>query len=542
MNKYIYVIQALTDENGELYPNYVYKNTDKGRIYFSESLIELEPSEYHKYGISQFKGAGKIQHGGAGDEVKNESVRCEFTPWIMLKNVLNNVVIQNFGELKINQDIITPFLDDVIIKYGKTYYNFDKTIGEHINTMLKEGVIFNGEILSKRYQFQKNSIVYCINEYCCRPAKIDSVGKQRQECEKCTAYRTKGGDQPDGFKIKFDATGSTPLLPNKKITNILIEPIKVDISYTRLCFNNYIKSYWSDLPLRNDGCKFTDSEVKVVDQLNNNPLTEFTYIVPKPKEEKQPKKGAIIAKPKKPPFPPLPLLPVGSIQPIHLLDSFTRYTCELSHDYKTYQSDIYQLDHKDGDHFNNVITNIMVLCTNCHAIKTNLQNDKGTGSEGTQVKTEILGIVDDAPKLNSEIQKFILDRKNYIKASYYGDDSKKLEFADLYDGFTYQETESSLAEKKRIKATENKKQKEIEKKIEADKANHKFFYPNYEQIYNNVLAMNDLVKLKEFIKKNKSKSINSINARTLDTIKLAVRNVLISKDLEKSAQSAAAQP
>ena len=42
---------------------------------------------------------------------------------------------------------------------------------------------------------------------------------------------------------------------------------------------------------------------------------------------------------------------------------------------------VLELDHKDSDHFNNELSNLQILCPNCHALQTRLRKQNGPVSQ-----------------------------------------------------------------------------------------------------------------------------------------------------------------
>jgi hypothetical protein len=124
-----------------------------------------------------------------------------------------------------------------------------------------------------------------------------------------------------------------------------------------------------------------------------------------------------------------PVYETVSINPV----SKNRYFCELSEYYSHYPSDIYELDHKDGNHFNNIITNIMCLCKLCHAIKTKLQRDNATSSQGTVLQRDIYKMLSDRQKFDEYIKGFLEARKAYLRDRVDCDAVEKKLFEENYD-------------------------------------------------------------------------------------------------------------
>jgi 5-methylcytosine-specific restriction endonuclease McrA len=57
-------------------------------------------------------------------------------------------------------------------------------------------------------------------------------------------------------------------------------------------------------------------------------------------------------------------------------------------EYSNLPSDVYHLDHIDGDHFNNVPDNIETLCSICHARKGKESGDFNSQKASSRVKKE----------------------------------------------------------------------------------------------------------------------------------------------------------
>ena len=57
-------------------------------------------------------------------------------------------------------------------------------------------------------------------------------------------------------------------------------------------------------------------------------------------------------------------------------DNIFGFTCPMDKSrYNEFPSDIYDMDHKDGDHFNNTPENLITICKICHARKGKEQGD-----------------------------------------------------------------------------------------------------------------------------------------------------------------------
>jgi hypothetical protein len=314
-------------------------------------------------------------------ELKLDSIKESGTKYTFYRNLLRKILPQTFStsysKVKITSDITKllkyPQVSLRAIPDSKSnesikHYDFSGIDGTELKTIIGE-LIRGGEDVPMISQYGGEKIAFCINLYCFRPARFDEVGKQRQECNQCKAhFIEKKIDPLTGLKNipkrEFN-TGyywsEKPIINKPNYFSVNNDLRKIELSYTNMCYNNFNPSYWGVLPARKNGDDIKAAEAK---------QDEFQYIVPLTAEQKLLKKE-----------------PVRVSQRVNIKGA--PYRCELTHYYLEYPTDHVELDHKSGDHFNNVIENIMPLCKMCHGMKTKLQGDKGIGSEGTKIAKRI---------------------------------------------------------------------------------------------------------------------------------------------------------
>jgi len=353
----LYVINHHFDENNNEYPNYYIDNNNGINIYYDIYLDKIDEKDYNKFGInkSTFSGSGSMIGGmmvggiGEAEEEKQEDSIIEASQWTLIKNILLSVSYQAyFGmnfEYKLQSDKLIKILLDknLYIKWGKWYYTF-KNISNFcikeiaINILCQTNVV---NIQRKAYYSNKKN-QNCLNIFCLNSAKYDEGIKQRQECSTCEGYRNNPkATRPIGFHFKWKEYN----IGEYNIREI-IESIKyVDTAYTNMCHNNFNPSYWDTTTVKRNGNKLIEPNYK------------FEYINKKD----------------------------GMAYPIKI--NGKDYRCELMRPWNSYGKGIIELDHINGKHQENSIDNINPLCKICHAIKTDLQQDKankeGTGNAAT---------------------------------------------------------------------------------------------------------------------------------------------------------------
>jgi len=183
-------------------------------------------------------------------------------------------------------------------------------------------------------------------------------------------------------------------------TLIDMEPSPIIRNYVKMCYNNFNVSYWDAMD--NDVLKkrlkatiFDDIDLKLFKKNIKSNLKKledefkFEYNIPNPIKN-------------------MPSIGKGVIN----------YKCELLNSYSYYPTDIYDLDHKDGDHFHNYTSNIISICKICHGIKTKLQNDKGIKSENYftgLLISNILTISNKNQTVYDYIIKRVVARRTFIR-------------------------------------------------------------------------------------------------------------------------------
>lgn len=464
-------IMPLTENENETVPLNYYYNAITNK-YYDVLLDEIPESEYHLYDINQPKmnkledimdGAGQIGGEGeleeskgdevikiSGEEVPNKEARrveaisnikeigenniTMMTPQTIIKNLLTLFVIQSYDnndkKRKEYCKLLSNFFrnnDPSILRNNGSFYKFDSSF------VIKQTTIFNGKkiplfksktpmeaiLLSittksnkekgitgykRAVQYDINKFVLCINENCYRSAHPNSTPGQRQECTTCENFFNKNkGKHNYGMKIslipviKKKATSKKKAAAEddndvKDITLIKMEPAPIIRNYIKMCYNNYLPNYWaslsnSKLAKRLRGTMF-DDKIDIFKKDINKNLKDlkkaFIFEFKDPETQKMVK---------------------------------INYSCELDNNYNYYPTDIYDLDHKDGDHFHNYMSNIISICKICHGIKTKLQNDKGIKSQNYftgLLISNILSISNNKQTVYDYILKRIAARKGFL--------------------------------------------------------------------------------------------------------------------------------
>ena len=293
-------------------------------------------------------------------------------------------------------------------------YIFDPNDSDEIYNLIKAYFFNSGDFL-KKCQYEINKTTWCINKYCYRAAHFDRVGKQRQECDQCKNYFTykKSKTNPKGYSISdFELeTGEVVLKLYEENT---------ELAYSLMCYNNYNVSYWKkrvktntgyklEMPDRLDGITFKQVTNKEWDYTPEQYFKEYNKID---------KRYIFDYNVFKQPFKDIVHLSYNYLNAYNTpYINKLQYRCELKNRYNSYPSDIYELDHRDGDHHNNVASNIMCLCKLCHSVKTKLQRDKATESEGTRTVKDIYELLSNKNSFQEKINKKIADRKIFIQDS-----------------------------------------------------------------------------------------------------------------------------
>lgn len=200
--------------------------------------------------------------------------------------------------------------------------------------------------------------VACINWHCpnkATPGPVTASAKMRQECSKCT-------DRKDDSAIIM---GYSSELKNKILT-LTKEPII--FVCPRYCKN-------SEFNVDTKTWKITKKE-------NPKPISW--------KNEKDP----------------------NNITSGRLMDQFgDPFFCPISADkYRTLRSGAFQIDHKNGNHWDNSWKNVQSLCSICHDTKSSLSGDKASKAKkkGKESSDTITTIID------NEINQFLAPRKKKV--------------------------------------------------------------------------------------------------------------------------------
>lgn len=230
----------------------------------------------------------------------------------------------------------------------------------------------------QKYMFFFNKAVRCMNLYCYRPARSGAKAtttKQRQECKKCTNYRTLfyalGPDHQDTIKIR-------PMGINITESNIGInialkcELKNVELIYEKFCYNNRNPNYWTSLK----GIDYERGKNRGLKSTTYSDIKEDVSILYFDKKLKQDTE-----------------LEIRAYNPKKKKEYKRYYVCELNHNWDAYPNDIIEIDHISGNHKDNRPENIQPLCKMCHAVKTYLAEDKaeaGTSISATDAYFEAL--------------------------------------------------------------------------------------------------------------------------------------------------------
>jgi hypothetical protein len=428
---------------------YVNNDDSKNIIYYDDYLNVISPKDYAKYNINPSSFIGGSKKNRAVSKIDKTALfsGIQASKWELFTTIMRSVAIPLIGKNIITgednelyeKDIIkkekgkpdiieresfTTKLLKILTKQNmivyfnnkkektKRYYSFTEIDSKILKSIIDSYIIYSDGNETQKAFISENKAVRCLNFFCPRFAKFDDPPKQRQECSSCANYRTdpEKHNNPAGWQIEYE--------PIKKgdIDIYYFKLLEVDVMacYTNMCHNNFNPSYW----IKPDGTMLTHkingktpNEDKETDE-NGNLVYKFTYMKPllaekritgqipilkdvpkKDKNDKTPKDPDIyLRKDGKIQFKPISKeqkiwkkFIKGRIKNQELLVNGTPYRCELTRPYKSYGKGIIELDHKDGDHHNNVISNIEPLCRICHGIKTDLQLDKVAG-EGENYK------------------------------------------------------------------------------------------------------------------------------------------------------------
>ena len=231
--------------------------------------------------------------------------------------------------------------------------------------------------------------VFCININCYRYAigNGPTTSKQRQECTTCKSRKT-DNDIINGYRFTL-----TDIDKDNPKRTIIIDKLPIYFVCPRYCVNNFYQ-YRSD--------KEKKDILNAIEEFKvNSPYTEFdetwfsiiTGISVKLQEREHP--IDVITKEK---------IATYLYNPTGIYEGQDFY-CPI--DYKKYEScpsGIFDVDHINGNHFDNTYMNVQTLCKICHEIKGLIAGDKSTGKSKKKEKDEGL-----AGKITSEISKYLDD-------------------------------------------------------------------------------------------------------------------------------------
>jgi len=349
----IYIINNEIDENNRFYPNYYIDDSDKNNLrYYNMFLVEFTNKDFNKYGINNKQnGRGKKIIGGSVEDRADyqEVVKEQATRWKFIVDLLRCISFQPYGDKsqtdyknKRTKLLSILLINDLRIKFGSKYYDFSK-LSPFCRQEIADQALCNSKKKKRKALYNEFHAVNCLNFFCLRAAKFDKDVNQRQECPACDKYRTTpNSSRPLGWIFFFEERD----LKGDTIVEIYASYKYVKASYTNMCHNNFNPTYWGPTKVKINGSTIKD-------------VVPFTYI---PKSSKEERLNNIKHSPE-------PVIIDGK-----------PYECELMRQWNKYGKGLIEVDHKDGDHHNNTLSNIAPLCKICHGIKTDKQQDKSAGS------------------------------------------------------------------------------------------------------------------------------------------------------------------
>lgn len=323
------------------------------------------------------------------------------------------------------------------IRYGKGYPFFipekvDSGLYKNYWINLEEIIIerftqtMDGE--TRKFQFAVEALgkrVYCVNTHCFRPTNwgpTTASTKQRQECSLCDKRR-KNNIVNTGFFIDFDYQF------DKKEKVLLIAKAPIIYNVYNYCVNNRI---------------LKDTE----DEPRGPPISVLPHA-----DKNNPDAKEI---------------------PLHD-NKGNLFYCPISRNIYPLVDSIYDVDHIDGNHFNNTLENIQILCKICHNVKGDIAGDKAAGKANKNDKDKDEKNADDAltTKINEEMKPFLsfagqtkLSEQlyaNYRAFCILHDIDEKIDVGDIDKINYFTPSESQMADFKQKKNKE-KKLKETQKK------------------------------------------------------------------------------
>jgi 5-methylcytosine-specific restriction endonuclease McrA len=231
------------------------------------------------------------------------------------------------------------------------YYSFIELPEKCKIEIAEEIIVDTKDGFARKALYAENKVAFCIDIFCISKSKFEGTNtifkqlKQRQECETCREYFKDPDNEPrqTGWLFNFNEVP----LGDIKIVNVTAIRKYTIGCYTNMCHNNYSEGYWGDTRERFDKVKRRDV---FIDEEKNELKDEYIFKYKHPINR--------------------------TIGPVLINNAI--YLCELRRPWYTYGNGLIELDHVDGKHNNNTITNIIPLCKICHGIKTDQQQDKSS--------------------------------------------------------------------------------------------------------------------------------------------------------------------
>lgn len=294
---------------------------------------------------------------------KNIEYIYSTTPWSLSMSARPiDIVINYFHNFFLVPNFLFPkkVIVDNIIDKMKAYHHShfwlpnddDDTSWDLIRKALNVKIAMASNGKQKNYSFVMAAMgkrVMCINTNCYRVANLgpsSSSTKQRQECIPCTKRVVPNKGILVTMEPKVYEEG----------TDEIEEEIKLDVRFKEadIIYNSF------------DYC-VNNRYDRVTGKKHDNPIK------------------VILKKDRKKINPPTSYL---------VDDNGNPFFCPISRKIYPTIKGIYQVDHIDGNHFNNTKENIQDLCSVCHEIKGALSGDKAVGKKvddalTTHINTEL---------------------------------------------------------------------------------------------------------------------------------------------------------
>jgi len=260
--------------------------------------------------------------------------------------------------------------------------------------------------------------VFCINRYCYRFAigNGEKTAKQRQECIQCKK-RESDDEKLQGYKIIIKD-------PKKQGDRRTLKIIPTNIVFVcpRYCKNSFDKY---------EGGTRT------------NPIS---FVNEKTKE-----KGTLY------------------VMDNNIKEDF--YCPIMPSKYRLVPKGIYDIDHINGNHFDNTYMNVQSLCKICHEVKTTLSGDRGTGKTNMKDKN-------DNDKEDALAAKITAELRQYTNLNGYLEKLKEningyttfLNRFNIIDTFIKTDDQIELENKAMEQAKELEKQAKKQAKVNAKKS------------------------------------------------------------------------